>query len=276
MSSRSINELYVNGHSARSESPSPSRRTNSRSFHSGPVGNSRDDVNCTQKIKPDALCYSPAHYGKTNGLTHDFDRLNVGTQDRSTTVTHVSTSYIPVRSLPIEQMLHTSTVLPNSRNSRNSDIRRCSVYDNMPPGSARDSQMYPSAPQRTALPSSYPSNRPYSNSEVRENRRGFNTPGYKDPPPYGAARSAQNASKSQSATLLQRFNVPTTTRYSEPVGVPEDVRRVNEGIRHARRLCGQCKQTFVEKNAVYCRPCQELNHMLCNLNDTAMQYWCYI
>ena len=166
MSSRSINDLYLNNHSVRLESPSTSRRTNSRNFHSGTVGNTRDEVNCTQKIKPDALCYSPAHYGKTNGLNHDFGRLSVGSQDRSASVTHVSTSYIPVRSLSNEQMLHTSTVLPNSRSSRNSDIRRCSVYDNMPPGSGRDPQMYSSAPQRTALPSSYPNNRPYSSSEA--------------------------------------------------------------------------------------------------------------
>ena len=93
MSSRSINDLYLNNHY--SESPSSARRTNTRSFHSGPVGNSRDVVNCTQKIKPEILCYSPVHYGKTNGVNNDFEPLNVAPQDRNTTVTHVSTSYIP-------------------------------------------------------------------------------------------------------------------------------------------------------------------------------------
>ena len=269
MSSRSINDLYLNNHSVRLQSTSTSRRTNSRNFHSGTVGNTRDEVNCTQKIKPDALCYSPAHYGKTNGLNHDFGRLSVGPQDRSASVKHVSTSYI---SLPNEQMLHTSTVLPNSRSSRNSDIRRFSVYDNMPPGSGRDPQMYSSAPQRTALPSSYPNNRPYSSSEVRESRKGLNAPAYVDPPPYKAPRAVQNTANNQSSTLLQRFNVPVTPRYSDSVGVPEDVRRINEGIRNSRRPCGRCNVTFVEKNAVYCRPCQQLDHLLHDLDNTAMQY----
>ena len=270
MSSQSINDVYLNNYPPRSESPSASRRT--RNFHSGTVGNARDEVKCTQKIKPDALCYSPAHYGKTNGLNHDVGRLSIGPQDRSMTVTHVSTSYIPVRSLPVEQILHTSTVLPNSRSSRNSDIRRCSVYDNMPPGSNRDPQMYSGAPQRTALPSSYPNNRPYSSSEVRENRKGLNAPAYVGPPPYNASMAMQKTSNSQSSTLLQRFNVPVTPRYSDSVGVPEDVRQTNEGIRNSRRLCERCKKAFVEKNAVYCRPCQQLNHMLLTLDNTAMQY----
>ena len=269
MSSRSINDLYLNNHY--SESPSSARRTNTRSFHSGPVGNSRDVVNCTQKIKPEILCYSPVHYGKTNGVNNDFEPLNVAPQDRNTTVTHVSTSYIPVHS---SQILQTSTVLLNSRNLRTADIRRCSIYDNMPPGPSRGPQMNSSAPQRTTLPPSYPNNHPRSTSEVRDNRRGLSTPVYIDPPPYNPsmARSILNPSKSQSGTLLQRFNVPVTSRYSETVGVPDDVRRINEGVRNSRRLCARCNKTFVEKSAMYCRPCQQLDHMLYDLDDTAMQY----
>ena len=253
MSSRSVNDLYLNNYSKRSSSPSTARRGNSRSVHSGSVGKSRDEINCTQKIKPDALCYSPVHYGKVNGLNNDFERLNLA-QDRNTTVTHVSTSYIPVRSLPVEQLLPTSTVLPNSRNLRNTDIRRCSIYDNMPRSQGKELQMNSSG----------------ARSEVGENRRSLNTPVYIEPPPYNLAKSPN--SKNQSASLLQRFNVPMTSRHSESVGVPEDVRRVDEGIRNSRRLCARCGKTIVEKNTTYCRPCQQLNHLLHDLDNTAMQF----
>ena len=262
MSSRSINNLYLNNHSNPPESPSTARRTSSRSYHSGTLGNSRDDVYCTQKIKPDVLCYSPVHYGKTNGLNNDFERLNLAPQDRNTTVTHVSTSFIPVRSLPVEQMLQTSTVLPNSRNLRNTDIRRCSIYDNMELSPSKDPQMNSNGPQRTSLPP--PNYRPRSTVEVRDNRRSWNTPVYIEPPPYSPSRTNQKGS------LLQRFNVPETSRYSETA---EDVRRFNnEAMLNSRRLCARCDRTFVERNATYCRPCQQLNYLLHDLDNTAMQY----
>lgn len=254
MSSRSVNDLYLNNYSERTNCPSTPRRSNSRSLHSGSVATSRDDANCTQKIKPEALCYSPVHYNKVNGLNNDFERLNLA-HDRNTTVTHVSTSYIPVRSFPVEQLLPTSTVLPNSRNLRNTDIRRCSVYDNMPRSPSKDLQMK--------------SNRLRS-GEMGENRRSWSTPVYIDPPPYNLAKSPN--SNNQSGSLLQRFNVPVTSRHSESAGVPEDVRRINESVRNSRRVCAQCKKSFVEKNATFCGPCQQLDYMLCDLDNTAMQY----
>ena len=283
MTSRSINDLYVNNHTKRQDASSPviTRRSSSRISHVGTVGRSRnsddfyDDVNCTQKIKPDVLCYSPVHYGKTNGLSNDFERMSFAqeSRDRNTSVTHISTSFIPVQSLPVDQMLATSTVLPNSRGSRNTDIRRCSIYDNMPHNG--DPKLNSNVPQRTVLSSSHPNNRSHSSAgDVGDNRRSsWGRPVYVEPPPYNTTRAAQYTSKSQSGGLLQRFNVPVTSRYSETAGLPDDVRQAHEGIRNSRRLCGKCKGTFVEKNAMLCLPCLQVDTLLYNLADnTAMQY----
>ena len=265
MSSQAVNGHYFNN---RSDWPSNARRTSSRTIHSGTMGSQRDEVNCTQKIKPDVLCYSPVHYGKTNGLSNDLERLNLA-HGRNPTVTHASTSYIPVPNLPVDQILPTSTVLPNSRNLRNTDIRRCSIYDNMPPSGVKDAQMSSSYPQRNGS-SLYPNSRP--RSEAGDNRRSWSKPVYVDPPPYNSPRTTQANSRNQSGNLLHRFNVPNHSQYSETRSVPEDVRWINESVRNSRKLCSHCGRTFVEKNASYCQPCQDLNYMLSNLHDTAMQY----
>ncbi|XP_028411836.1 inactive ubiquitin carboxyl-terminal hydrolase 54-like isoform X2 [Dendronephthya gigantea] len=243
ISSRSLNDLFLNNHRPDSGSPPTARRTNSRIIHSGGVGSTRDEVNCTQKIKPDVLCYSPAHYGKINGLNNDLERMSVKEEPRirSATVTHVSTSFNPVRSPPVDQLLQTSTVLPNSRSLRNTDIRRCSIYDNMPPNPGKDPRMNTNTLQSTNLPPTYANTR--SRSEQGQNR-----------------------------SLLQRFNVPVTLGHSRGLGVPEDVRRINEDVRNSRRLCNRCGKIFVEKNTMFCPSCQDLQHMLRNLDNTAMQY----
>lgn len=266
MSSRSLNDIYQNNH--RPGSPSTARRANSRIIHSGSVGSSRDEVNCTQKIKPEMLCYSPAHYGKTNGLNNDLERLSVKEEprNRSATVTHVSTSFNPVRSVPVDQLLQTSTVLPNSRNLRNTDIRRCSIYDNIPPSPGKDLRMNSNIPQSANSLPSYADTR--SRSEQGQNRRSLNTPIYAEPPPY----NSQITSKSPPGSLLQRFNVPVTSQHSRALGFPKDVRRINEGVRNSRRMCNRCGIIFVEKNAMFCPSCQDLQHMLRNLDDAAMQY----
>lgn len=292
MSSKSISEMYIKNDYATAE-PSVSsavRRPNSRNLHLGSVGtsrkpldvDSRDDVNCSQKIKPEILCYSPVHYSKPNGLSGDFERLKVSKEpsprDRNPTVTHVSTSFIPVKSLPIEQTLLTSSAYlsPNSRTSLK-DIRRCSIYDNMPPSDDRRSTS--AIPPRSLVSSSYPSNPTVkyvsSNQDSDERRKSWHIPAYVDPPPYDRSRTSQSAAnaKNQPGTLLQRFNVPASSRYSETTRLPDDVRRINENVGTSRPRCQRCHQTYVERNAMFCAPCQALDSMLYDLNDeTAIHY----
>lgn len=289
-SSRSINELYLkNDHSNEANSSSPPRRPISRSHYPGSVGTSRtppggsdyrDNLDCSQKIKPDSLCYSPVHYGKANGLSADLERMKIGKQDsardRKSTVTHVSTSFVPMKRLPIEHTLLSSTayLTPNSRTSLN-DARRCSIYDNLPPS---DELRRPSSavPMRSSVSSAHPTKSfRFSRQEDEGHRKSFIAPAYVDPPPYDRSRTFQNAMSpvKQPELLFQRFNVPPASWTSETVGLPDDIRRVNDEVRAARRLCQKCRGTFVEKNANLCAPCCALDSMLNNLHDnTAVLY----
>lgn len=292
MSIKSVSEVPLSNYCGMDGSNSPATvwRPSSRSHYPGSVGTcrtpddeSRDKVNCSQKIKPDMLCYSPVHYGKPDGLSSDFERLKVNRedsrQDRIPTVTHVSTSFIPLKSLPFERTLSTSAAYrsPNSRTALN-DARRFSIYDNMPPRD--DYRKTPAVPpRRTASPSpSCPANTSLIrvfNQENEERARSTDTPPYVDPPPYHRTRTYQSTttSENQPSTLLQRFNVPSPSKSLESVGLPDDIRRINEELLAARPLCQRCHGVPVEKSKTMCTPCQALDSMLHDLNgDTAALY----
>lgn len=268
MPSRPVNDLILDNCSNCSDSLSASRK--SRGFSFGSLGNSREELSCTQKIKPDALCYSPVHYGKTNTLNNDFQRLTVE-KDSEPTLTHVSTSFIPVCRLQVEQMLSTSTVLPNSRNLRNTDIRRRSIYDNMPPSEHNDPRMNSNALQRTLSPPPYPNNHPRGISAAREGCKSWNDPVYIDPPPYKASRTYQATPRSQPAGLLERFNVPMTSEQSASFILSGDARYIRDGGGSVQTYCSQCKNSVVEKNFSYCQACRMLKQMLYNLDHSTMQ-----
>lgn len=257
-SSRSPNGLYSNMSTHTSKPPSTTRRSNSRVSYSGNGYYTRDDVNCSQRMKPDSLCYSPVHYGRSNGLNHEVERLNL-VPNRKPTVAHVSTSFVPIRDIQAEKMLTTSTVLPNSRNQRNNDSRRYSVYDNMPLEDGMDSLIELNVTPRTTLsPVFHPETREIG---FREPRRRYDKP---EPPPYNiAAKSLQNASRvqsrAQSANLLQRFNAPLPS---------DELQRINGDYRMPR--CHRCNQAIAESNSSLCRSCLSLDRA--HLKNTTMQY----
>ena len=246
---------------------------------------------CTQQIKPDSMCYSPAHYDRENEIAARMQNLNIGTstpkpsEDRTTVITVGEKIPENRHSRPptVTRRFSSSIYISpsNQSNSSHQSNQSNSPQQSNPSNSrtqvstgSYDPTVYRSSETRnppTLTPiitrpkvyyagnsalSSHSSARDRSPSPARSvDGHGMRPPNYVPAPPYNAMHQREH---------LKSFSTSSLSKPSYPRSLDDfftsnsrDARQAPARIITDRAVCERCRGVPIERRQRLCAGCQD-------------------